>query len=152
MSSKRLQFIFDYPVYTIVGCLLPQLKRPHHFLELFCSQSLYMGGAGSNSQSCLLTQSFGIFRVFLRNQRKYGQDPLERPPWRSLSPIILGPQSSQSDLYLQPNGTQFKTKAVNNNFKATENHQTPMFKLLLILITVSIFISSETYLFFTYDF
>ena len=46
--------------------------------------------------------SFGVFRGFLRNSRKYGLISLRKTPTESSPPIVPGPTSGQLDSCLHP--------------------------------------------------
>ena len=71
--------------------------------ERFCPLNWQMGGPGFNPQSCLSIQPFGVFCGFLRNSSKYKLGYLSTTPTEDTPHIVLGPQCSQSDVYLQPN-------------------------------------------------
>ena len=70
--------------------------------ELFSSRNLQKGGAGFDSRSCLMTQSFVVFGGFHRNLNKYGLGSLRKTLVEGIPPIVPSPTSGQLELNQQP--------------------------------------------------
>ena len=64
----------------------PQNLQPNPLVtERYCAQNCQTGGARFKPLLCLSTWSFGIFRGFVRNSRKYGQGSLRKASHGGLS-------------------------------------------------------------------